>query len=166
MSINDIRLSPLLLQELYPDTLLEWNETGKMINETGERAISCLGNNQKQVAIIVDETDALYLTDEALNFLLGILTACKLSMDDIALLNHNKNTWITYRDISDQLHAKKIILFGISTAALQLPLQFPHYQVQHYNNQLYLSSPALKKIKADRNEKTRLWGSLKQFFEL
>ena len=69
-------------------------------------------------------------------------------------------------DIFKHLHAVKILLIGVSPADIQLPMDFPYYQIQRYNNQVYLSAPGLKLIKEDREQKTRLWVSLKQVFSI
>ena len=95
---------------------------------------------------------------------MGILGACNLSMEDVALVNMNKNTGLTYISISEQLKAETILLFGVQPSALELPLQFPEYQVQKYNNQVYLSAPILTKLQGDKAEKLKLWNCLKQIF--
>ena len=64
------------------------------------------------------------------------------------------------------MKAEKIFLFGLGADALALPLQFPHYQVQQFNNQVYLSSVALNELQANKDEKMKLWNSLKKIFSL
>lgn len=85
-------------------------------------------------------------------------------MMDIALINVSKNTGLSYSDIAEQVKAEKVFLFGIDPDILNLPLKFPHYQLQHYNNQVYLSSEALGKLQTDKQEKLKLWNSLKKVF--
>ena len=167
MSIDNIQLPAIVLKDLYRDSLIDLEAAGDAVGASaGSTTITYLGNNQKRVVIVVDETEAIFLPDEELNFLLGILSACKLSMADIALMNSNRNPSITYRDIAEQLQAEKIFLFGITADTLELLLHFPHYQVQQYNGQVYLSSPNLKKLKDDRAEKTKLWNCLKLVFSI
>lgn len=166
MSLDNIQLPPIVLQGLYRNALIDLKTVNAVPGIAASATLTYLGDNQKRVVIIVDEPEAIYLPDEELNFLLGILTACKLSMADIALLNYRKNPAITYQDITEQLEAQKIFLFGTSPANLELPLQFPNYQVQQYNGQVYLSSPNLKKLKDDKVEKTKLWNCLKQVFSI
>ena len=166
MSLDNIQLPPIVLQDLYRNSLIDLKTVNTVPGAAASPTLAYLGNNQKHVVIIVDEPEAIYLPDEELNFLLGILTACKLSMADIALLNYHKNPAITYKDIAEQLQAEKIFLFGTTPAILELPLQFPHYQVQQYNDQVYLSSPNLKKLRDDKAEKTKLWNCLKQVFSI
>ena len=166
MSLDNIQLPPTIIQSLYGRSLydLGTDRQGDTAIEPGN--IAFLGSNQKRIAILVDAAETLYLPDEELNFLLGILTACKLSMADIALINVSKNPGLMYTDITEQLKAEKIFLFGLSAEALRLPLQFPQYQVQKFNNQVYLSSVSLTELQKDKEEKLKLWACLKTIFSL
>ncbi|MFM2326910.1 MAG: hypothetical protein RIR31_1112 [Bacteroidota bacterium] len=164
MSLDNIQLPAIVLHDLFKHSLVDLNTDTTKVNTVKTTGISFLGTNQKQIAIIVDNEKTIYLPDEELNFLLGILSACKLSMADVALVNISKNNAPIYTDIEQQLNAEKILLFGVTPAQLQLPLQFPHYQIQKFNNQVYLSAPSLQLIEEDKAEKTKLWNCLKQIF--
>ncbi len=164
MSLNNIQLPASVLQSLYNKSLYDLNTDKSEVISDEAANIVFLGNNAKKIIILVNSTAAIYLPDEELNFLLGILTACKLSMADVALINMAKNPAIQYKDISNQLKAEKIILFGIEPEAIGLPLQFPPYQIQKFNNQVYLSSASLTGLQADKEEKLKLWNCLKKIF--
>jgi hypothetical protein len=166
MSLDNIQLVPITVQELFKNSLIELNKVQPILETAAQTAFSILGKNQKKILILVDNTEAIYLPDEALNFLLGILGACKLSMEDVGILNFNKNQSITYQTIATGLEAEKVFLFGISPAQIALPLSFPHYQIQRYNGQVYLTAPPLSSLQNDKGEKTKLWNSLKQIFSL
>jgi hypothetical protein len=125
-----------------------------------------LGSNQKRVAIIVSDENAIYLGDDELNFLLGILAACNLTMADVALINLAKNPSLNYIEITEAVASEKLILFGQGAETVELPLQFPVYQLQNYNNQVYLCAPQLSVLMADKAEKAKLWACLKQLFSL
>lgn len=166
MSLDNIQLSPVLIQSLYKKSLYDLAPVESALAGIASEQITFLGSNQKKIALLVNSTEAIYLPDEELNFLLGILTACKLSMADIALINVSKNPGLLYTVLTDQLKAEKIFLFGLKTAALELPLQFPHYQIQQFNNQVYLSSTSLTELQKDKAEKMKLWDCLKTIFSL
>ncbi len=166
MSLDNIQLPAIVLQDLYTNSLVDLKTANAEPVAVSAGELSFLGENKKKISIIVDHTDVIYLPDEELNFLLGILSACKLSMADVALLNFVKNPSATYREIGEQLSAEKVLLFGIKPSALELPLQFPHYQIQNYNNQVYLSSPDLKTLSDNKEEKIKLWTCLKQVFAI
>lgn len=166
MSLDNIQVPPIVLQDLYKKTLfdLKAGEQAMVSPETG--VISYLGNNQRKIVIIVMSPEAIYLPDEDLKFLLGILSACKLSMEDIALVNASMQSSLLYNKLTEQFSAEKVFLFGVDPQILNLPLQFPHYQVQQFNNQVYVSSASLNDLQNDKAEKMKLWNCLKKVFSL
>ena len=167
MSLDNIQLPDTILQALYSKCLYDLDSDKSVLPAIQQNSgISFLGSNQKKIVILVNCETAIYLPDEELNFLLGILTACKLSMADVALVNVTKNPGVTYTVLSEQLKAEKVFLFGPDAAVLELPLQFPHYQVQSFNNQVYLSAVSLKELQANKEEKMKLWNCLKKIFSI
>jgi hypothetical protein len=166
MSLDTIKLTPFLLQELFKKCLVESDakELKEKENPTPISSFQILGNNRKNVIIIVENIETLYLPDNQLNFLLGILSACKLTMEDVAIINITKNKGVTYKSIELELKAEKIMLFGVTQAQINLPIEFPLYQIQQYNNQTYISASMLNAIEEDKIEKTKLWNCLKQIF--
>jgi hypothetical protein len=163
MSLDNIQLPSFLLSDLFGKSLYRLkSDTSKKNSGT----ISFLGDNIKKICILVHSPGVIYLPDEDLNFLLGILTACKISMADIALVNISNHEGLTYEDITNQFAAEKIFLFGIDTETIKLPLKFPHYQLQHFNDQVYLSSVPLHKLQTNKQEKVKLWNSLKRIFSI
>ena len=166
MSLNNIQLSGISLQELYKKTLVEINSEKSDQKKAEPASLNILGKNLKKIILIVRNNEAVFLTDEELNFLLGILSACKLNMDDVGILNLAKNKNTGYEMISKQLNAEKLFLFGVEPGDINLPLAFPHYQAQQFKNQLYLSAPALSSLQNDKAEKTKLWNCLKKIFSI
>ncbi len=166
MSLDNIQLPNAILQGLYSKCLYDLNSNKSFSSDIQTSEIGFLGSNQKKIAILVNCETAIYLPDDELNFLMGILTACKLSMADIALVNLSKNSGLVYSILSEQLKVEKVFLFGLTAEAIELPLQFPHYQVQQFNNQVYLSSPSLSELHANKEEKMKLWACLKKIFSI
>ena len=166
MSIDNIVLTPNVLQELYKRTLIADTTTQQQSDSSAKKNIIFLGKNQKQIIILVSNEEVLYLPDEQLSFLLGILAACKLTMEDVAIINIKKNEAFTYKTMDDELNADKIFLFGVEPAQIELPLQFPNYQIQKYNQQVYLTAPMLSVLQDDKTEKMKLWTCLKQVFSI
>lgn len=164
MSLDNIQLSPLLIEKLYSKSLVDLNTVKPPAADNANGGFSWLGNNEKNILIIIHEPETVYLTDADLNLLLGILTACKLSMADIALLNFDKNKHAIYNELNDALNPTTIILFGIEPMLLDFPLHFPPFQLQAYNGQHYLAAPALKNIGADVTLKKQLWLALQKHF--
>lgn len=164
MSLDNIQLSALLVEKLYNKSLVDLNNNKAPQQSNATPDINRLGNNEKNILIIINETNAVFLEDNDLNLLLGILTACKLSMADIALVNFDKSPHIRYDLLNEHFNPAIVLLFGIEPGQLDFPLHFPHYQLQQYNGQHYLSSPALKILAADVASKKQLWSSLQKHF--
>jgi hypothetical protein len=129
--------------------------------------IPFLGENKKQVVIIVRDEEAVYLRDEWLDFLSSILGACKLNLGDSAIINHAK-TDFTFSELSAQLTPEFLILFEEPAQDMQLPVTLSYYQVQQYNHCSFLLSPSLQSMEgndqAAKLEKSKLWLSLKKMF--
>ena len=164
MPLDNIQLTPFLLQGLFKHSLIEFETMPPIAKVLPVSTFNILGNNLKRVAIIVENFETLHLPDDQLNFLMGVLNACKLSMEDVAIINIAKNTFANYKTIEVELKAEKIILFGVTSLQIDLPITFPLYQVQEYNKQTYMAAAPLGAIQLDKAEKTKLWHCLQQIF--
>jgi hypothetical protein len=193
MSFNKIILPDHMLAELYKDSLVlidnELNSTPrtaataspgteekmilvsektteKTIAQTGE-PLSWLGSNNKNISIIVNDTLSRHLQDELLEILSAILSACKLNLADVAIIN------TAGQEVKDVLVRKAlsprvVLLFGVETAAIDLPFSIPMYKTQSFDNCTYLQAASLEKMKGASSEakleKSRLWVCLKSIF--
>lgn len=164
MSLDNIDLSPILLEGLFKNSLVELETLKKSGKTTPSLSINILGNNKSRIIIIIKDANNLYLPEDQLNFLMGILGACKLTMEDVGIININNKPSTTYKTIEAELKASKIILFGVTATEIGLPLEFPIYQIQQYNNQTYIAGATLDIIKNNKEEKIKLWNCLKQVF--
>jgi hypothetical protein len=99
-----------------------------------------------------------------LDFLSSILVACKLSLADVAIVNVNTLSVANYRSIINQLKSKILLMFDVASDAIDLPFNYPYFQVQQFDQCTYLSAPDLKSIEIDKTLKTQLWNCLKKLF--
>ncbi|MDB5201444.1 MAG: hypothetical protein JWQ27_853 [Ferruginibacter sp.] len=166
MSLDNIQLPPALVRDLYKKSLVDLETAQVKTDSAPAAAWAVLGRNERKVLILVDEQNTAFLPDEEMNFLLGILNACKLSMADVALLNYFKTRDMDYDSLMTKFAPVNVLFFGIEPDTLGFPLQFPNYQLQKYNGQTYLSAPSLGTIAADKAEKTKLWMALKTLFSI
>jgi hypothetical protein len=160
MSLNNIQLKSSMLADLYKNSLVETTCT----TSTPEpKQLKYLGNNQKNIIVIVSHQSVPFLPDEELNFLTSVLTACKLSIADIGIIN---NRDVEQADLQNIIHseAKKVLLFGVEPLSIGLPINFPVFQLQPFNSRTYLHAPVLSQIENDKASKSRLWTSLKTLF--
>jgi hypothetical protein len=175
MSINNIELSAQAIADLYTTSLVTAESVSKntIVKEEVANVAApvasiwkYLGNNQQNVLIIVNTAAAVHLPDGELSFLTGILTACKLSVADVAILNlHNYPTAVC-KELTTHFTSKNVILFGIEPAAFGLPMSFPKYQVQAFTGISYLYAPTLSELENNKAEKMKLWTCLKKMFDI
>lgn len=166
MSLNDIHLPINTVVDLYKNVLIESTESIPEKIKSGTGSINYLGNNKKHVIILVSYSDTVYLPDEQLNFLTSILTACKLSLDDIAIINIHRTGPVSFKELFKAVPAKSVLFFNVIPGAISLPINFPLFQVQSFDGINYLTAPALDKIEKDKTLKMDLWTSLKKIFKL
>ena len=181
MDLNNIEFPASLVAELYPSSLIESNDIPAKktlmaevvkndvppIAITGNNATwKSLGSNHKNILIIVKSSEAVHLADNELTFLTGILSACKLTLADVAILNLNNHPEASYKELTKYFKSKIVLLFETEPAAFGLPMSFPHYQIQAFANNSFLYSPSLKELENDKVEKSKLWVCLKRLFNL
>ena len=164
MSLDNIQITPELVVDLYKRSLVDIAITKLNTHTLQDERRAFWGNNGKNILILVNEKDHVFVSDKELKFLNTILSACSLSVADIALANFFTSPDMCYRTLMDTFSPQKIIFFGIEPSTLSFPLQFPYYQLQKYNHQTYLSAPSLGKIAAEVIQKKQLWNCLKTLF--
>lgn len=177
MNFNQNQLPNFVLTNLYTNALVIINEqvdekqtaTVSIDEPLEQNSISFLGENKKQIVILVNEENAVFITDEQYNFLSNLLTACKLNMADVALINLYKSN-IHYRKIQQQFAAKNVVLFNVTTSQIQLPFTIPHYQLQDYGGCKFIVANSLNDFMKTTQEakllKSKLWVCLRNMFNI
>ena len=163
MSLNSIDLKPVHLTQLFQKVLVE---TGTNKPDTETQIVKYLGKNAGKILILVKEKEYPFLPDHDLQFLTAILTACKLSLGDVAIVNAENMDSAAVHKSMDQLASKNIIAFGMGPFELGLPMNFPEFQLQPYESRLFIHSPELAALGRDKDLKMKLWNSLKNMFKL
>ncbi len=187
MGLNNIELPAVMLANIYGSALVETGEiapletpaTALVKEEPAETPkveiktaaaetkgpLRSLGENRKNVLILVDAADAVFLADKDLELLTSILAACKLSLADVAIVNKNQHT-VHYKELVGTFSSKVCLLFDIPPSAIDLPVDFPAYQVQPFAGCSFLYGPSLREMQTDQDLKKKLWVSLKRLFNL
>ena len=163
MSLDNIQLSGQTCAILFSHNLIEDQASNREQESQEKIKIDCLGENQKQVLFLVNDQSNKYLGDEEMEMLVKLIAACKLSMADIALVNFHSNKF-NYQQFNNEFHSNKILIFGVSTGELELPFEIPHFQVQQFQKQFYLTAPSLKDLLDNTDLKKELWMSLQKLF--
>ena len=177
MTLNDIQLPAHVIAGLYKHLLVEESPANASAvpvapaavkpSTAGNKPIQFLGKNQKNIALLVNYADYVYLPEEQLNFLTAILQACKMNMGDVAIINQHTQS-CSFNQLQEQLGCTHLLLFGIEAAAvdLQPAAAFTAHQV---NDCHIVFCPALDLFTNDADGKllkSKLWLCLKQLFNV
>ena len=165
MSLENVQLPAVTLQHLYRYSLIS-AQTDKQIIVNTTPGLKFLGGNRQGIILLVENKETTFLPGLELDFLVEILTACKLGMDDVALINISKAGSLHYEELLKDLHPKSILVFGIPLSAIGLPFKIPEFQVQSFDDLTYLSIPAIKLLQDNKELKRSLWICLKQIFAI
>jgi hypothetical protein len=178
MSLNNIQLNPSLLADMYRTSLVETNvsqrsEEKKYAPAAIEKTLAkdtkavrwkYLGEYKKNILIIVRYNGVPYLPDEQLNFLTSVLGACKLNLADVAIFNTAHAPSALYKELQEKFKSNFTILLGLTPEEFEMPLSFPEFQVQSFNNCTFLYAPVLEVLETDKVLKSKLWVCLKKMF--
>jgi hypothetical protein len=127
------------------------------------------GKNRKNITLVVHAPGKGNINEKQLTFLTRILQACKLGIDDVAIVNHALLP-VENAALKQQLAPKNMVLFGVSPIDIGLPLTFPLFKLHLYDTVTYLHVPAIDELNKDTEDgkllKTKLWVCLRQMFQV
>lgn len=127
-----------------------------------ETEIFYKGKNLKKVAIIVNYNGKGFIDPQEEEFLLKILSAVKLTADDVAIINVNH--------LNSGSHIKnfnyvKLITFGCHNDDLPNAAE-PPYSLKQSEGRFYLKADSLEEIQQTKDKKVKLWESLQKMFSV
>ncbi len=180
MSLSDVKLESWMLPGLYKDNLVLSTPKGKDTEivhptsetfqaEPGKAELKFLGKNQQRITILVKNLQEVFLGDEELSLLTKMISACKLTLADVAIVNIAQ-TPADINMVHEILNPSKVLMLGVDSQDILLPMSFPEFRVQPHGPCTYLMAPSLSQMTNEsdsaRNIKTQLWTALKQLFGL
>lgn len=162
MSLDNFQLPIPLLPEFYSNSLVVLDGQQINVKSLKETTFNFLGGNEKKILILVNDPKNIYLDEDELAFLNNILSACKLHLGDIAIVNWNQNPEIDFQSLTDYFKPKLLLSFDVEA---DLPQQ-KKYALHKVNNIDCLFCSSLKSIALQTEEKKSLWTILKTYFKI
>lgn len=177
-----MKLPDFAIADLYKDVLVEIVQptTNKKIeinkniekdisNVSKNKTLKYLGENKKNIAIIVSNPNVVFTDEDDLIFITNVLKSIDLNLSDIALINLAAIS-ASYKEMQDILLTQYFIFFGVLPSALSIPINVPHFQIQKYADFCFLTAPSIEQLNKETAEakliKTKLWVSLQNMFGL
>ena len=155
MPLNEIILQSAQLADWYGAQLVA-TKASTSAPTVGVKP-SLLGDYTKRTLILVDEPGHTYLSDPDLNFLAGILGACKLNLGDVGILNVNTLKNYNASRIQEEYQPETCWVFGIE------PTRIEWKESANALKKVFMA-PALRELSANPEAKRRLWMELKEHY--
>ncbi len=165
---NEQQLPDFVIADLYSKSLvLIYDEARQKtaaitLNESGKKY---LGNYKNRIVVYVNDANDIYLNKEDFSFLSGILKACKLHVEHIALINYS-NQILSFAQLKKNMQPEFLLCFGVNALQIELPFTMPDYQVQLYDKCQIITAPSLTALNQSKTDKVKLWTSLQKMFNL
>lgn len=144
------------------DQTEEVNEPAENYKIIPEIKLQFEGNNNKGIVILVNYTNGIPENEKDL--LIKILSAVKLSITDIAIIDLGVNNTSEHYTLISKLNCNKLIAFG-TNCNLLFPDNLPMYQITPYNSKQIIKSHSLNEVAADTTKKKLLWTQLQTAFQ-
>ena len=164
MSLDNIQLNNRVVADLYKNALISLDNNQPFLVANSPKEFEFLGDNAKEILLLILEPEHKYLAEDDLSFLSKILTAVNLTLADVAIVNCHKNSFAQYEFLMENLNPGKVIFFEVKAEALGFPLNFANYKPQNYNGQTYLAAASLKYLQENLEDKKQFWAALQQLF--
>lgn len=172
VNFEKLILPSVSIAGLYSKSLIVEQGEKSAKNTPGENKIntgySFLGPNSARICLLVNLPGDKIVPEKQLTFIARLLSACKLSMEEVVVLNHYLQP-IEVKKLKQQLNPDRILLFGLSPSEIELPVNFPMFMPQTYDGTTYLYAPSLTQLNQENEEgkllKSKLWVCLRQVFQ-
>lgn len=131
-------------------------------------AIHYTGGFQKKISIVIDEPANAAIAPADLEMLQKLMTACKLTTEDFAIINVAVNQPAA-QQLWQLMPARVVLLFGVEYNHVGIPFIRPPFQIQQWDSAQFMSAPPLSAFQgADTPElkalKRELWNGLQKIF--
>jgi hypothetical protein len=162
MTLNELQLDTFLLAKLYNRPIIP----EKTISPEIKISLKHLGKNRRNILVIIQNPDEVFLDESSLQLLNNIMQACQVNIhEDIALFNIAHFPGISWKELQAYFEPKVVLYFGVSTTSVQ-PVKMPSYQVVNFQSTACLSADPLLTLDKNKSFKQLLWKSLQQLFHL
>lgn len=161
MSLEQTQLDPYFLAKIFTQPIIPGKSMPAEAVQKVAPKVKYLGENQKNIALFIQNENEAYLNEELFNLLTNILNACKLGMQDVSLINVIHYPSLAFPDWQAAVKIERSVVFGIAPEQLGLN-DIPPYQLVTVNGTTLLFSDELSLIGSDKALKARLWAGLKQ----
>ncbi len=164
MNLNKVVFTKYQVSELYGNQLVASIGSESTVPVAkNERPIMYKGKNKKNIVWLIEEHDHLFLNDTDFQFLTKVIEACRLNLDDIALVNMN-DAANELELIIKQLNPVLLLVSGVSANKISFNTQL--YTIEQVNGFTLFITDSVEDMRNDAVKKSKLWVGLKQILSI
>lgn len=169
-----LKLPDFLIADLYKYSLVEMSNQPDLNNKSShdqeifyqKTELKILGEARSKIIVIVNSPDQIYLQDGELELLSKILKACGMTLADVGIVNIS-NQPLDYVILKEVYGIVQLLLFGVKTEDVKLPLSLPLFQPHNFNGLKIMAAPSLVMLNENSGDsiemKKKLWAVLKKW---
>lgn len=153
----DIAREESSIKHEVPDLVTETS-----IEELPITSFNYLGENNRYFLILVDDNTHRELNTPHKEMLMKIMTAKKLELRDLAILNVAQYPVLKFEQLKDFFSCNKITLFGIEPQRIGLPAMGANRPAKHLEVKV-LATFGLEEMISNTDNKREFWNIMKDF---
>jgi hypothetical protein len=158
------------LQTVQNVSSVEVNQNEGAVTEPAvvKPAIRYLGGFKQKVSVVISDKAHEHINNADLEFLKKMMAACKLTIDDMAIINVENNQPAA-KQLWQLMPAKAVLMFDVATDSIGIPFYQPDFKVQNWDSAKFMNAPSLATFRGpDTHElktlKRELWEGLQKIF--
>lgn len=163
---EELKVETVVLPKTEPKVYEEQVEDLSLVQEPSVNLkpkfdFKYLGNNQKNILILVNDSQNEVSTEQGRELLRKLVNAIALTGKDFALVNYSNYSTATYTDFADFFACKLVLAFGVNPKQLGLAEQALH-QLNQVGEAKLVFTKNLHDLDSDQTSKKILWTSLQK----
>ncbi len=155
---NLITRNALAIHQLMNDTLFKDKRAGEDLNvEEHLQPLKFWGDNRKHILFLLSNPEQEYFTEEAKDAFLKTMTALKLAIEDVVVVNSGITRKPSFEELN-RLFAPRICVFlGRNSWGDNIPL----HEIFLRNNIAMLNTYSFEEMLKDDEKKRAFWKAIK-----
>lgn len=148
----------LAIQQLMNDTLFKDRGEEEDLNiEEYFQPLKFWGGNQERVLFLLSNPEQDYFTEEAKDAFLKTMTALKLSIEDVAVVNNGNVRKLSFEEICRLLTPRICVFLGKDTWGDNIPL----HEIFQRNDMAMINTYSFEEMLNDDEKKRAFWKAIK-----
>ncbi|WP_069660186.1 hypothetical protein [Arcticibacter eurypsychrophilus] len=135
----------------------------EITNEKEEQHITFeyLGENNKFLLLLINDQTHSNLQSQELEALQKILSAKRMSLKDIAIVNQRKYPNSGWKELKNYFACSSIVLFGIEPTAIQIR-KLPLNAITEFEGMQILATYSFTDMMVNEDKKREFWNQMKK----